>query len=263
MRYSPPEMVEAPLRRKHGNGNAVKTFIAAVLAVASMAFLPSAQAATSPYRCFHAYAPYQSYTTAGGCRSGYVRVKLKAGTTQVLTVTNWRQTRTRALFNGFRLANGTWTHRWGPWTARIGARGFADPGQKIEGVALTPQGSYGFQFMFGVNANPGVHFSWRHAYRYDYWDDDPASSRYNRWTDTRHNDAGRNPEPMHNVPSYNYAAVIAYNLTRTPGAGSAIFLHVGDGQATGGCVSLPQANLLRVIRWLRPASHPVITMALL
>jgi len=76
--------------------------------------------------------------------------------------------------------------------------------------------------MFGVNANPGVHFPWRHAYRYDYWDDDPNSARYNLWTDTRYFDAGVNPEPMHNVPVYNYAAVIAYNLARVPAAGSAI-----------------------------------------
>lgn len=234
-----------------------------MVAAASIVLLPTAAQATASYRCFHVYTPYQSYGTLGGCASGYVRVTLAAGTGQVLTVTNWQQTRTYALFNAFRLVDGTWTHRWGPWTARIGAGGFADPGQKIEGDALTPQGSYGFQFMFGVNANPGVHFSWRHAYRYDYWDDDPNSSRYNLWTDTRYYYAGVNPEPMHNVPSYNYAAVIAYNLARVPGAGSAIFLHVGDGQATAGCVSLPQADLLEIIRWLRPARDPVITMRVL
>ena len=241
----------------------MKALIATVMVAGSLLLMPSARAATSAYRCFHVYAPYRSYATAGTCRSGYARVRLKAGTRQVLTVTNWTQTRTYARFNGFVLASGRWTHRWGPWTARIGAGGFADPGQKIEGDALTPQGSYGFGFMFGVDANPGVHFSWRHAYTYDYWDDDPASARYNLWTDTRYQSAGRNPEPMHNVPSYNYAAVIAYNTARTPGAGSAIFLHVGDGQATGGCVSLPQADLLKVIRWLRPASYPVIRMELL
>jgi L,D-peptidoglycan transpeptidase YkuD (ErfK/YbiS/YcfS/YnhG family) len=242
----------------------VKGFIAAVLAAAGMALLPAgAQATTSAYECFHVYAPYQSYPTPGGCRSGYVQVTLPSDTTQVLTVTNWKQARSYALFNGFSLTGGTWTHHWGPWTARIGSGGFANPGQKIEGDALTPQGSYGFQFMFGVNANPGVHFRWRHAYRYDYWDDDPHSARYNLWTDTRHYNAGANPEPMHNVPVYNYAAVIAYNLARTPGAGSAIFLHVGDGQATAGCVSLPQADLLKIIRWLSPGSDPVITMGVL
>jgi L,D-peptidoglycan transpeptidase YkuD (ErfK/YbiS/YcfS/YnhG family) len=38
---------------------------------------------------------------------------------------------------------------------------------------------------------------------------------------------------------------------------------VGDGQATAGCVSLPQADLLKIIRWLRPGSDPVITMGVL
>jgi L,D-peptidoglycan transpeptidase YkuD (ErfK/YbiS/YcfS/YnhG family) len=66
---------------------------------------------------------------------------------------------------------------------------------------------------------------------------------------------------MHNVPAYDYAAVIAYNTARTPGLGSAIFLHVGTGSATGGCVSLPTTQLLSVLRWLRPADSPRITMA--
>ena len=239
-------------------------FVAAAVAVAGMAVVPAAaQAAVHSYRCFHVRAPYQSYVTHSGCRSGFVRVTLRSGTAQVLTVTNWRRSSSYARFNGFSRTAGKWVHRWGPWTARIGAGGFAKPGQKIEGDELTPQGGYGFQFMFGVKANPGVHFRWRHAYRYDYWDDDPASARYNLWTDTRYHDAGRNPEPMHNVPVYNYAAVIGYNLARVPGAGSAIFLHVGDGQATAGCVSLSQSRIVKIIRWLRPRLAPVITMRVL
>jgi L,D-peptidoglycan transpeptidase YkuD (ErfK/YbiS/YcfS/YnhG family) len=242
----------------------MKRLLAAVVASAGLALLPAAApAAASTFQCFQVYAPYQSYPSPGSCPSGYAQVALSADTAQVLTVTNLKQASTYARFNAFSLTGGTWTHTRGPWTARIGAHGFADPGQKIEGHALTPQGSYGFQFMFGVNANPGVHFPWRHAYRYDYWDDDPHSARYNLWTDTRHFSAGADPEPMHNVPVYNYAAVIAYNLARTPGAGSAIFLHVGDGHATAGCVSLPQADLLKIIRWLRPGSDPVIAMGVL
>ena len=242
----------------------MRRFIVLVVATASIVLVPGAAHAAATVRCFHTGAPYQSYAPLNPrCARGYALVHLKAGTAQVLTVTNWLQTRTSARFNAWHTVNGAWVHRWGPWTARIGARGFANPGQHIEGDARTPQGSYGFQFMFGVLANPGVHFPWRHAYRYDYWDDDPASARYNLWTDIRNANAGVNPEPMHNVPSYNYAAVIAYNTARVPGAGSAIFLHVGDGQATAGCVSLPQPQLLTIIRWLRPYRDPVITMELL
>jgi L,D-peptidoglycan transpeptidase YkuD (ErfK/YbiS/YcfS/YnhG family) len=242
----------------------VRRLIAAVLAAVAIVGVPAVgQASAATQQCFHVYAPWDSHPAASGCPAGYVQVALAAGTTQVLTVTNTKQTSSYARFNGYRLAGGSWTHQWGPWTARIGAGGFARPGQKIEGDALTPQGSYGFPFMFGVKANPGVHFSWRQAHHYDYWDDDPQSARYNLWTDTRYYSAGRNPEPMYNVPAYNYAAVIGYNLARVPGAGSAIFLHVGNGQATAGCVSLPQSQLLSVIRWLTPGSAPVITMSLI
>src|SRR5262249_5052531 len=86
----------------------------------------------------------------------------------------------------------------------------ATPGAKIEGKPQTPQGTYGFSFFFGVLANPGVSFPYRRAHTYDVWDDDPASPLYNEWVDTRVDDPGLDPEPLHNVPVYNYAAVIAY-----------------------------------------------------
>ena len=101
-------------------------------------------------------------------------------------------------------------------------------------------------------------FPYRSVYSYDYWDDDPQSPLYNEWVDARTASPGLNPEPMHNVPAYDYAAVIAYNTARTPGLGSAIFLHAGTGSATAGCVSLPVTELLAVLRWLKPADNPKI-----
>ncbi len=149
----------------------------------------------------------------------------------------------------------------GPWTARVGYHGIAAPGVKREGDGRTPSGTYGFSFFFGVDASPGVAYPYRRAYRYDYWDDDPASPRYNEWVDARTASPGRAPEPMHDVPAYDYAAVISYNTARRPGRGSAIFLHAGTGSATVGCVSLPQPELLKVLRWLRPSEHPAITIS--
>jgi L,D-peptidoglycan transpeptidase YkuD (ErfK/YbiS/YcfS/YnhG family) len=104
-------------------------------------------------------------------------------------------------------------------------------------------------------------FPFRHAYRYDFWDDDPASARYNEWVDARRNNPDADPEPMHQVPAYDYAAVIAYNTARIPGLCSAVFLHIGTGGPTAGCVSLPRAELIKLLRWLRPADHPRITIS--
>ena len=58
------------------------------------------------------------------------------------------------------------------------------------------------------------------------------------------------PAPMP-TRAYNYAQVIGYNEGRTPGRGSAIFLHVDQGGGTAGCVSLPTQPLLAVLRWER------------
>jgi L,D-peptidoglycan transpeptidase YkuD (ErfK/YbiS/YcfS/YnhG family) len=61
--------------------------------------------------------------------------------------------------------------------------------------------------------------------------------------DDRHADPGAGPEPM-DVSAYDYGAVIAYNTARTPGRGSAIFLHINIGTPTAGCVTLPVGELL-------------------
>ena len=178
---------------------------------------------------------------------------------QLITVKAASYGTTYATLRGYRLSGGHWVQVFGPWTARVGYNGVARPGAKREGDGRTPSGTYGLSFFFGVQPSPGVYFSYRHAYSYDYWDDDPASPRYNEWVVGKAN-AGRNPEPMHNVPPYNYAAVIAYNIARVPGLGSAIFLHVGTGGATAGCVSLPASQLVQVLRWLRPSANPRIAI---
>ena len=180
---------------------------------------------------------------------------------QLITVTAASRTSTYATFRAYQITGTRRVEVLGPWTARVGENGVAAPGRKREGDGRTPSGTYGFGFFFGVDPNPGVAYPYRHASSVDYWDDDPGSPRYNEWVDAATASPGRNPEPMHNVPAYDYAAVIAYNTARAPGLGSAIFLHVGTGTATAGCVALPKSELLRVMRWLKPADSPRITIA--
>ena len=178
---------------------------------------------------------------------------------QLITVTAASYGATYATFTAYRRSAGHWRPVLGPWTARIGRNGFAPPGLKREGDGRTPSGTFRFGFFFGVQPNPGVRFRYRQSQPYDYWDDDPASPRYNLWVDQRYANPGLNPEPM-DVSGYDYGAVIGYNTARTPGLGSAIFLHVNIGIATAGCVTLPQGELLRVMRWLNPARSPRIRM---
>ncbi|HZS23427.1 MAG TPA: L,D-transpeptidase family protein [Gaiellaceae bacterium] len=147
----------------------------------------------------------------------------------------------------------------GPWRAELGAGGLSS--HKREGDGATPTGTYRFgPTMYGVDSNPGVAFAYHRLVCGDWWDEDPSSSLYNRFV---HVACGVTPsfrggsEALWRiVPQYDWFAVIEYNAHPVvAGRGSAIFLHVSTGHPTAGCVSLPRAQLLRVLRWLRPGAE--------
>ncbi len=184
------------------------------------------------------------------------------GAGQAIVVTARRYGATVATLTAYERAGDGWRLAFGPWEARLGTRGLAPPGEKREGDGRTPSGVYGFDFFFGVAPDPGVKFPYRRVTsRSIVWDDDPSSPLYNTWVDLdRQSRAGADPEPMFNPPAYDHGAVIAYNTARTPGLGSAIFLHVSTGGPTAGCVSLPVPQLVDVLRWLDPARDPRIVL---
>lgn len=178
---------------------------------------------------------------------------------QAVVVTADRYGATTATLTAYQREGDVWRPAFGPWPARVGTKGVAPPGEKREGDGRTPSGTYGFDFFFGVAPDPGVRFPYRRVTPRIVWDDDPASPLYNTWVDLDRQQPGREPEPMY-VPAYDHGAVIAYNTARTPGLGSAIFLHVSTGGPTAGCVSLPAGQLVEVLRWLDPNRAPRIVI---
>ncbi len=182
-----------------------------------------------------------------------------AGQAVVITATGYGST--TATLSTWQRAGDGWAPVHGPWTAYVGRAGFAPPGEKREGDGRTPSGTYGFQFRFGVQPDPGGPMPYRRITDPTLvWVDDPASPQYNLLVDTAVHDPRGHGEAMLQSPAYDYGAVIAYNTDRTPGLGSAIFLHVSVGAPTAGCVSLPTDRLLEILRWLDPARSPVIVM---
>ena len=166
-----------------------------------------------------------------------------------------------ATLTAYEREGGRWRLVMGPWSAHIGNKGFAPPGQKAEGDGRTPSGTYGFSFFFGVAPDPGVRFEYRQVPDASIvWDEDPASPTYNLWIDLDDFGGGTDPEGMYQPVAYRHGAVIAYNTARTPGLGSGIFLHASTGRATAGCVSLPVEQLVAVLRWLDPARTPRIVL---
>ncbi len=144
----------------------------------------------------------------------------------------------------------------GPYAGHVGRNGVSYT--KREGDLRTPAGTFPLRGGFGVYGNPGLRLGWFVTDADDVWVDDPHSSLYN--THQRRPVGGRwsSAENLLSRPAYNYAQVIGYNEARTPGRGSAIFLHVDLGGGTAGCVSLSTGAIRTVLRWEKPGA--VITI---
>jgi L,D-peptidoglycan transpeptidase YkuD (ErfK/YbiS/YcfS/YnhG family) len=155
-----------------------------------------------------------------------------------------------------------WRRVAGPWQARLGRSGLS--AHKREGDGATPTGTFPIgRTVYGLEPDPGVKLGYHRLRCGDWWVSNPASPAYNRF---RHVGCGtRLPasEALWTIsPQYRYFAVIDYNTTPVaPGRGSAIFLHVAVA-ATAGCVSLPEPQLVHVLRWLRPEAHPLIHLGI-
>lgn len=182
--------------------------------------------------------------------------------------------------NAARTGTLTWWQRVGTrWTrvgsapARFGSRGLSD--NRLEGDGTTPTGLYGLPVTFGVQANPRTRMPWHRVDGGSWWNENSLSSRYNTWYEncpasTCWESATRPAHSSEHLashrPQYNYAIVIGFNTggtkirpPRRP-SGSGIFLHVNGTGYTAGCISIPQANLVALLKWLNPSANPHIAI---
>ena len=186
------------------------------------------------------------------------------GAKQLVTVVAAGRGSTQGALQLWRKGTLCWRRVAGPWTAWLGERGVSE--QKREGDRTTPAGAFGFlPTMYGIAPSPGAHYRYHRVVCGDWWVEDPRSRWYNRF---HHVPCGSKPpfrvtsEDLSRSPTaYRHFAVVAYNTSPVvPGRGSGIFLHVSTGRPTLGCVSLPRSRLVAVLRWLRPASKPLIVI---
>jgi L,D-peptidoglycan transpeptidase YkuD (ErfK/YbiS/YcfS/YnhG family) len=177
---------------------------------------------------------------------------------RVIVVSTTGMRTTRGTARTYRREGGRWRIVRTAMPARVGANGLSRPRRRRAGDGTTPIGNYGFVYGFGSRADPGMTgFTWRRLVPGSCWAG--TRRRYNRWV--RRRPCAPADENLWSFArlAYRYAAVIDFNYRRPVyGRGAGIFLHVGTGGPTAGCVSLRQRDLLAVLRWMRPDTRILI-----
>ena len=130
----------------------------------------------------------------------------------------------------------------------IGANGL---GKTIEGDRKTPVGVFAALNPLGIKPNPGTSLPYTQVDSTHYWVGDSGSPYYNRFVSTRtvtNFSRGLSEHIIDYGFVYNYILPIGYNIGGTPHRGSAIFLHVSRGNPTAGCVSIPESDMVTVLK---------------
>lgn len=202
---------------------------------------------------------------------------------QVIVVTAPGWSSTRATLRAYqRGADGRWRQVFKAMPARTGYGGWVWASRRVQDTGRTPVGTFTITQAFGVRADPGTRLPYRRVDGNDYWVGDRRDARtYNLFQPSaspRRTWRLSQAERLAAYPrQYAYAAVIDFNkpsavrwdagrgqyVAGKParvGRGSAIFLHASGKGATAGCVSVSRSNMVRLLKWLKPAKHPRIVM---
>jgi L,D-peptidoglycan transpeptidase YkuD (ErfK/YbiS/YcfS/YnhG family) len=191
-----------------------------------------------------------------------------ANARQLITVTAASSGSTVGTLQRWTLSAGRWHRVGGAVSAHLGSDGLST--HPSEAQSATPIGSFTLTRAFGHDADPGTRLPYTHTTPADWW----ISQSGPLYNSLQHCSSGcsftqgdPNEHLYYELPFYDYAVVIDYNTANAPGgvrqgAGSAFFLHVTDGSPTAGCVSIPQPDVVAVLRWLVPDDHPRIMIGI-
>lgn len=138
-------------------------------------------------------------------------------------------------------------------SGHVGSQGV---GAASESSTATPKGSWPLTMAFGIDPNPGSQLSYRQVDADSCYISDITDPQYNTWQE-RENCASPNERMIDESVAYRYGMVIGYNQARTPGAGSAFFVHVDDGEPTVGCVSVPQPVMVALLERIHSGARIV------
>lgn len=227
-----------------------------------------AQAAPPPVaRASVAAAATATAATATTVRLDGVAVRVRPGTTQVVTVN--RSSGYRARVSLHQVVDGRWRRLTTTTDGRIGYGGLVVGSQRRQGTGTTPLGTFALTSSFGTHRRRSDwNLSHRLIQRGDFWVQDNRSAYYNRYRNQREGGfrwwLEDHPDQSERLTDYGkqyeYVVVMNFNETQVRQRGAGIFVHVNGRGATAGCVSAPLWYLKSLFARLDPARHPVVAI---
>ncbi len=171
-----------------------------------------------------------------------------ANTTQIIDV---KTNGSHGVLTVHNKINGLWQQTMS-MNCRIGKLGVIDDALMTEGNYKTPAGVYTLGQAFGVASDPGSTRPYLKVTENHYWVDDPDSPLYNQLVDISETGLQWNSAEhlISYKTAYKYAIEINFNKECIPGKSSAIFLHCSTNSATAGCVSVSEANMIKILKTL-------------
>lgn len=138
----------------------------------------------------------------------------------------------------------------------VGYEGSVDGNNRKQNSLKTPLGIYKIVSAMGIAENPGTLFPYTRIKEGMYWDLNSDSPNYNNLV---YSDPGGDRENLLEMGAqYNYVLNTSYNEEQTKDKGGAIFIHASKNEPTAGCISIPEEDMLKLIKWVDPAKNPVL-----
>jgi len=149
------------------------------------------------------------------------------------------------------------------WGIGVAGQEQAGP-QKIEGDRRAPAGVFALGRIFGDAAALPLpsSYPYHQVTPADAWIENPAHPLYNQHVrvDPSNPPAWFRSEQMKQKdPAHKWKLEIRHNAEHPiPGRGSAIFFHIqrGPNRTSAGCTTMPEAELLKILQWLKPRTAP-------
>jgi L,D-peptidoglycan transpeptidase YkuD (ErfK/YbiS/YcfS/YnhG family) len=182
---------------------------------------------------------------------------LSEGISQVIIATKVSQSRVEV--QRWEQSEGSWRKVGSVIQARSSPKAFVPIDRRVRNTGTTPTGIFALTSAFGFVDNPGTTLPYRRATPRSWWVADPRSPLDDTWQECAGNCSWRESEGERlrdRWESYRLAVVVE---TPSPNA-SAIFLHLDTGRPLSGCLAFSQPDLLRIMRWLKPAANPHIVI---